>query len=118
MKEYSISPALPDGVSLDTLTGKISGTPTVETDETKYLVTAKNADGSTESPLIFAVKEKKVYPLLRPMEIDPRIAGMEEYSISPGLPDGICLDPLTGKISGTPTVETDETKYLVTGKNA
>ncbi|MEZ0392485.1 MAG: choice-of-anchor Q domain-containing protein [Pseudobdellovibrionaceae bacterium] len=37
---YSISPALPDGLSLNSSTGEISGTPTVSTSRTTYTITA------------------------------------------------------------------------------
>jgi len=44
---YSISPALPTGVILNTTTGVISGTPTVASTQTDYTVTATNTGGST-----------------------------------------------------------------------
>jgi hypothetical protein len=43
---YSVSPSLPAGLSLDTLTGEISGTPTSTTATATYTVTAANAAGS------------------------------------------------------------------------
>jgi hypothetical protein len=47
---YSVSPALPSGISLHTTTGVISGTPTTtNTSATnKYTITATNATGSTQ----------------------------------------------------------------------
>ncbi|HLN95540.1 MAG TPA: Ig domain-containing protein [Flavobacterium sp.] len=49
--QYSISPALPDGLTLDSSTGSISGTPTTETPTTSYTVTATNAAGSTTATI-------------------------------------------------------------------
>lgn len=49
---YSISPALPAGMSLNSITGEISGTPAVYTPETTYIVTASNAAGSTGCTII------------------------------------------------------------------
>ncbi len=48
---YSIAPALPDGLSIDSGTGIISGTPTTLSPLTAYTVTASNATGFTTAPL-------------------------------------------------------------------
>ncbi|HZM08769.1 MAG TPA: putative Ig domain-containing protein, partial [Candidatus Limnocylindrales bacterium] len=52
---YSISPALPAGLSLSSLTGIVSGTPTVVAAKACYTVTASNRDGSTAATLIITV---------------------------------------------------------------
>ena len=44
---YSISPALPTGLSINSTTGTISGTPTVTSSATDYVITATNAAGGT-----------------------------------------------------------------------
>jgi len=51
--EWVIDPALPAGVAIDTATGVISGTPSIETDRIVYTVTAINEHGtdSTEVAL-------------------------------------------------------------------
>ncbi|PUA76089.1 hypothetical protein DB771_14725 [Burkholderia sp. AU29985] len=41
-----------------------------------------------------------------------------QYSVSPALPAGLALDPVTGIISGTPTTVAHATIYTVTGRNA
>ncbi|WMW77971.1 LamG-like jellyroll fold domain-containing protein [Flavobacterium sp. 20NA77.7] len=46
MVTYSISPILPTGLSLNTATGVISGTPTVTLAQTSFTVTATNAAGT------------------------------------------------------------------------
>jgi gliding motility-associated-like protein len=54
MVTYSIAPALPAGLSLNTTTGLISGTPTGTLAATTYTVTATNAAGTdTESFTLF-----------------------------------------------------------------
>jgi hypothetical protein len=52
---YSVSPALPAGLTLNTSTGVISGTPTVATPTASYTVTATNSGGSTTASLSIAV---------------------------------------------------------------
>jgi hypothetical protein len=44
---YSVNPALPAGVTLNTTTGVITGTPTTPTAPATYVVTATNSGGST-----------------------------------------------------------------------
>jgi hypothetical protein len=52
---YTVSPALPTGLSLDGTTGAISGTPTVATAAANYTVTATNSDGSTSATISITV---------------------------------------------------------------
>jgi hypothetical protein len=52
---YSISPALPSGLSINTTTGVISGTPTVTSGATNYTVTATNSSGSGVSVINISV---------------------------------------------------------------
>ncbi len=48
---YAVSPALPAGLSLNTVTGVISGTPSSASAATNYTVTASNAGGSATTTL-------------------------------------------------------------------
>ncbi|GAB2527357.1 hypothetical protein GCM10027189_02630 [Rufibacter soli] len=52
---YSISPALPDGLSLNTNTGIISGTPTTAVVAANYTITATNACSSPTAVISIAV---------------------------------------------------------------
>ena len=52
---YTISPALPAGLSLSTTTGQITGTPTQLAQLATYTVTASNAGGSTTTALNLTV---------------------------------------------------------------
>jgi hypothetical protein len=52
---YSISPTLPSGLSINPTTGLISGTPTAVAASASYTVTASNAGGSTTASVTIAV---------------------------------------------------------------
>ncbi len=52
---YAVSPALPAGLSLNTESGAISGTPTTVAAKTTYKVTASNTTGSTEAAVTIQV---------------------------------------------------------------
>ncbi|HKF46774.1 MAG TPA: Ig domain-containing protein [Terracidiphilus sp.] len=52
---YSVSPAFPAGIALDTSTGVISGTPTASAGEATYTITASNSGGSTTFGLVLTV---------------------------------------------------------------
>jgi hypothetical protein len=52
---YSVAPALPAGLTLDTVTGQISGTPTQTSPATNYTITASNSSGSTNFVLSLKV---------------------------------------------------------------
>jgi len=46
---YVVSPALPSGLTMNTSTGEISGTPTVTLTTTQFTVTVTDAAGATDS---------------------------------------------------------------------
>jgi DNA-binding beta-propeller fold protein YncE len=52
---YSVSPALPAGLSLSATTGIISGDPTLVAPEANYIVTATNTGGSATAAVTIAV---------------------------------------------------------------
>jgi hypothetical protein len=131
---YWISPPLPAGLRLDSSTGIISGTPTVASPSTTYLVTAANAGGSTTSTLTIKIMDDvHVPPSQLVYSANPAIYGVGvtmtpnvpsssggavvSYSASPDLPPGLSLDPSTGVISGEPTTLSSAASYLVTATN-
>lgn len=113
------------GLSFDTKTGKISGTPSVLSNESSYIVTATNAGGSTTTSVTIRVVDAPPSNLAYSAPSITYVAGQAisantpsagggavvSYQISLGVPSGLSLsaltglqfDPLTGVISGVPT---------------
>ena len=52
---YAVAPALPAGLTLNTTSGQITGTPTTATVQAAYRVTASNVTGSTGFDLVITV---------------------------------------------------------------
>ena len=129
---YSVSPALPVGLSLGTGTGIINGTPTAITAKASYTVTASNSAGSTTATLTITVNDQPPsalnyttgtadYSRGTPIPANsPTSAGgaVTSYSVSPALPAGLNLSTSTGIVSGTPTAMTGTASYTVTASNA
>jgi hypothetical protein len=126
---YSIFPALPQGLSLNTVTGVISGTPLVTAVSAIYTVTATNAGGNTTATLTVAVLPVAPSGLSYAningtvgtaiSNVTPAVTGtVDSYSISPALPAGLVLNPTTGVISGTPSAAAASDTYTVRATNA
>ena len=130
---FSISPALPSGLTLDPVTGIISGTPTQPDALTSYTVTASNSAGSTQSTIqltvIDVLPQGFAYQVLSAVYTsgtlitnnNPTFTGggtATSYLVSPPLPAGLTLSVMTGVISGTPTAVSALTSYTVTASNS
>ena len=128
---YSVSPALPAGLSLNAGTGIISGTPSSVTAKASYTVTAAGPGGNTTTTLTITVNDQSptqfsyaagtaTYIVNAPItENDPSSAGgaVTSYTVNPALPAGLSLSTTTGDITGTPTTLTPLAKYTVTATN-
>jgi hypothetical protein len=132
VSSYSISPALPAGLSLNTESGVISGTPASGsvTPKTTYTVTASNSAGSTSAT--FSITINDVAPSFSyasayysftagvpAQPIVPNLAGgaVVSWTASPALPPGLTLGT-GGMISGTPTAQAAPANYVVTAANS
>ena len=127
---YSISTPLPTGMLFNTTTGVISGTPTVTSAITTYTITATNAGGSgstTEtitvnptSPVVHYTPSTNVFTVgttITPMTPINTGGVATSYIIGPALPAGLSFNTTTGVISGTPTVVSPVTNYVISASN-
>jgi hypothetical protein len=128
---YSVSPALPAGLTLDPTSGVISGTPLAASSATTYTVTARNGAGATTAALTFALLVPPpptgltyTSPVTGTVgaaftPVVPTLGGhADAFTVSPPLPAGLTLDPVTGIVSGTPSRERVAVTYTITASNA
>ena len=126
--QYRVSPSLPSGLSIDELSGVISGTPTKASGPATYVVSATGAGVRVTFPLVLSVTEPPnslsyVSPVSATVgaplaPLSPSIAGtVEHYAVSPTLPPGILLDSASGILSGTPTEARNLAPYTITANS-
>lgn len=128
---WSINPALPAGLSFDTATGIISGTPTAVQTSTLYTVTATNAGGFATTHIMITVNyaapsglsystPAAVYSAGAIITDNvPAVTGtVTSWSISPSLPSWLVIDTSTGVISGIAANVQSQTTYTVTASNS
>lgn len=129
-KSFSVQPALPAGLTLDTAAGVIYGTPTAVTPATDYVVKVTFQNDATATMVLnlevrgpyiaFSTADaKRTLKVNQDLGIGltPLKFGAVEpvsFSISPALPEGLVLDPVSGTISGAGTVYSPLTTNVVT----
>lgn len=126
---YSVSPALPGGLTLNSGTGTISGTPAAAVISTNYTITGTDAVGAQVGQTLTlvvngaltatqAIATKALSAGAVAVAFTPIAAGGGTapyvFSISPPLPAGLAISATTGAISGTPSVASGATTYTVT----
>lgn len=127
---YAATPALSTGLSLNSSTGVITGTPTIAKVSTVYIITATNTGGTAATSLTIAVNDlapsisygSGSYAFTTNVPITPLTPSnsggpVVAWSISPNLPIGLTFNSTNGTISGTPSAITPSTVYLVTASN-
>lgn len=128
---YSISPALPSGLTFNTGNGSISGTPNSSSSKASYTVSARNPAGATSAALQITVVVPAPASLTYPSSSISAIAGQPilpdvpainatelSFSISPALPAGMTFDLATGVIAGTPASAASPEAFTVTAQNS
>ena len=126
---YSVSPALPSGLTLSTSTGAITGTPTIASSITTYTVIVTDSNNATATATFSltvagpvaatqAIASKTLTVNQPSTSFTPVTgaggSGTLTYSISATLPAGLSFSTSTGAITGTPTVTSTATTYTVT----
>ncbi len=131
-RTYSITPSLPAGLSLNSSTGAITGTPSGASASTTYTVSVR--DGSSTSSATFTlgvnaalastagtvpsgVYKDVAVTAFTPISFSGGTSPIS-YAVSPSLPAGLTLNTSTGVISGTATGTAANTTYTVTATDA
>ena len=133
MSGFGVSPALPAGLVLNKATGLVSGTPTVPLPGTAFTLAyttpagqrrhhlhppgGRRAQPGTSGPACPDLAATSGQPFTGPL---PALASGTDvvYTITPALPAGLSLDPLTGQVAGTPAVPSPQAPYTLTASNA
>jgi hypothetical protein len=124
---YSVTGTLPDGLTLDTTTGVISGTPVNPMAAQTFTITGTYLTETATSTVTISVAAPSISPATQTISgvqgtpITPTapftptgLGGTPTYSISDDLPQGLSLDTTTGVISGTPENEMEALNYTIT----
>ena len=112
---YTVSPALPAGLSLNANTGILAGVPTTPAASANYTITASNSAGSATAILNITIESLAASSLVYTPStvvytvgqaiapLTPTYTGAAAtYTVSPALPAGLSLDASSGVLSGTP----------------
>src|SRR5690606_2188075 len=78
--DFSVSPALPAGLSLDPASGLLSGTPTALQRQREHTVTARNAAGSAQATLRLTVTGRGSWTATAPHAVPRHYGGMVSLS--------------------------------------
>ena len=127
---FAIS-ATPPGMSFNTSTGALTGTPNTVAGATAYTITATNASGSATQTFTLTVaivapaftissasETKASGSAITGYTISLTGGAIASYAISPAAPAGLTFNTTTGLLSGTPTTVAAATAYTITATNA
>jgi len=128
---FNVSPSLPPGLSLNSASGSVTGTPLASAATTVYTVTATNSGGSATANLSLTVNDlpptglsyafpTSIYTVGTAIAANSPSHGggvVSLYSVSPALPAGLDLNASTGVVSGLPSVPATVAVYTITAAN-
>ncbi len=122
---------MPAGLTINSTSGLITGTPSAVSTQTSYVVTGTNASGTVTATVVMTVNiappagltytSPNVYTVGTAIgTLTPTITGgaIASYAVSPSLPAGLTINSTSGLITGTPSAVSTQTSYVVTGTNA
>jgi len=127
-KVFIISPSLPGGLSINTETGVVSGTPTEASVAANYTVTVSvNGNAAATATITIAVSGTATLspgtqtvtgrvgaPITATTALTSTGLGTRFFSIAPALPAGLTFNSTTGVLSGTASEAKTATTYVVT----
>jgi hypothetical protein len=128
---FSVSPALPSGLSLNSVSGVISGTPSAMSASARHTITLVQGMRSATATVDIEVRDQAPLSLTYPavltltqgvdmMSVSPSSTGgaITQYAVSPSLPAGVNLNLASGVLSGRPSLLSGRVNYVITGSNA
>lgn len=131
-KTFAITPAMPTGLTMNSTSGVISGTPLSTLSATTYTITVSDGTVSATATVSITVTSASVNATavtpaaqvlvgfvgvaITPTSAitAPAVTGAKTFSITPALPAGLTINSSTGVVSGTPTAIKASTTHVIT----
>jgi hypothetical protein len=131
--KWSVTPTLPPGLTLDPVSGTLTGTPTAVAPKASYKFTVTDSgtpalSASVDLPLEIKPAPAKIATAALPdgasgahysqtLQASGGVAPLT-WSVAPALPAGLTLDAAAGTIAGTPTAASPKATYKFTVKDS